>query len=264
MRSMINRIDNNNPYEYPKTQNVNPRRIDTDEKFRLDYGNGTNLSGEDQKESIHKENGDKNAADRRTEEALLRDGIRLELSGQARKARDNANDPGQTTGRADTKQISLWSSLRGILRLAADSVRSFFYRLWYDTPDKEAADLDETPETDRASEPVATLRSDEEGKETESGDATVSAPDTDEPAVTAEELTFHMRSEEARINREVQPYLKSGDLARVVSLLTDNGRKTVAHNSTLLTYYDRNGNVTGPSASDSERILHGDRNVKQL
>ena len=50
----------------------------------------------------------------------------------------------------------------------------------------------------------------------------------------------------------------------MISLLTDDGRRSVAKNSTLLTYYDKNGKLTQINASDRERILHGDRHVKTL
>ena len=72
------------------------------------------------------------------------------------------------------------------------------------------------------------------------------------------------RMQEALLDREIQPYLRSGDLNRVISLLTDNGKKEAARNSTLLTYYDRTGRMVEPNASDRERILHGDRNTRKL
>lgn len=38
----------------------------------------------------------------------------------------------------------------------------------------------------------------------------------------------------------------------------------LAKNSTLLTYYDRQGKIKEVNVSDRERILHGDRNTKKL
>ena len=51
---------------------------------------------------------------------------------------------------------------------------------------------------------------------------------------------------------------------RMVSLLTEDGNKTLARNSTLLTYYDKTGKIADVNVSDRERILHGDRNVRKL
>ena len=53
-------------------------------------------------------------------------------------------------------------------------------------------------------------------------------------------------------------------MAQVISILTDNGNRTVAKNSTLLTYYDKRGRITEPNASDRERILYGDKNARNL
>ena len=70
--------------------------------------------------------------------------------------------------------------------------------------------------------------------------------------------------EEERRNREIQQSLRDGDMEHVINLLTDNGKKTIAKNSTLLTSYDKNGRVVEPSASDRERALYGDRNTWKL
>ena len=70
--------------------------------------------------------------------------------------------------------------------------------------------------------------------------------------------------EEERRNREIRQSLRNGDMEHVISLLTDNGRKTIAKNSNLLTSYDKNGRVVEPNASDRERALHGDRNTWTL
>jgi hypothetical protein len=63
---------------------------------------------------------------------------------------------------------------------------------------------------------------------------------------------------------QIQEYLHSGNLDQVMNLLTDHGKKSVAKNSGLLTYYDRQGRLTEINPSDRERIIHGDRNVRKL
>ncbi len=260
---MVNRIDNHDPYEYPRIQNANPRgRIEAGEKFSLDYGKDTDLADKEQKAKIGQ-----TAPDAERDRQAERDGVRLELSGQGQKTLRHAETEARDAGPAGAgkTQQPLWVSLRDTVRAVAEGIRTLLRRLWYDAP------REENPEADAAAENIA-----EEIQDT--GPAPESAEDIRQdvresdriaaaqeiPAPTAEELTVRMRSEEARIDREVQPYLRSGDLSQVVSLLTDNGRKTVAHNSTLLTYYDRQGNVIEPSASDRERILHGDRNARKL
>ena len=50
----------------------------------------------------------------------------------------------------------------------------------------------------------------------------------------------------------------------MINTITNNGERFLAKNSTLLTYYDRNGKLIQINASDRERILHGDKNTKKL
>ena len=257
---MVNRIDGHNPYEYPKLQNVDPNnRAEAGEKFSLDYGKGTNLSGEDQKENI-----DQIPSERGRDRKAESDGVRLELSGQGQRTLQAARADGRDAERSKDAQPPLWESLRRMARSVADKVKAFFWQLWYDAPKKE----DESPEADSAKAEEAAQEIQEAQDIRHAGEDTAQQGQTDTAAVlpppTAEELTYRMRREEARIDKEVQPYLKSGDLSQVVSLLTDNGKRTVAHNSTLLTYYDRNGNLIEPNASDRERILRGDRNARQM
>ena len=117
----------------------------------------------------------------------------------------------------------------------------FFDKIWND------------PETEETLSETESFHSEAGGDE-----STIQVQDT-EPE-TAE--SFYQK--EDRLNQEIQPYLRKGDLNQVINLLTDNGKKTAARNSTLLTYYDRNGKMVEPSASDSQRILYGDRNTRKL
>ena len=94
-----------------------------------------------------------------------------------------------------------------------------------------------------------------------SGEGTLREPE--EILDTSDEASV-LALEEERRNREIRQSLRNGDMEHVISLLTDNGRKTIAKNSTLLTSYDKNGRVVEPNASDRERALHGDRNIWTL
>ena len=72
------------------------------------------------------------------------------------------------------------------------------------------------------------------------------------------------KEKQAERDARIRKHLRSGNLDQVISLLTDDGKRSVAKNSTLLTYYDRSGQLRQINASDRERILHGDRNVRKL
>lgn len=253
---MVNRIDGNNYYDYPKLKDVNIP--DAGEKFSLDY-----KQKELQSETKEKKDTSEKAAD---EQKLSSDksGVKLELSGSGQRAAARNSYTGLSKSEAKTKEQSqsLVETIRTFIATAIEAVKDFFYKIWYD-PQPDAADDEETLET---------LESDVAGAvETSETDSFSGEQQTAEADLLSEELralgidagTAYRMDVEKR-HREIQQYLHKGDLNQVMNLLTDDGRKTIAKNSSLLTYYDKNGRMVEPSASDRERILHGDGNVKKL
>lgn len=58
--------------------------------------------------------------------------------------------------------------------------------------------------------------------------------------------------------------VQSGDLQQIEQFVTRNGAKRLAHNSDLLTYYDRRGKFVEMDETEKHRVLFGDRNVLKL
>lgn len=58
--------------------------------------------------------------------------------------------------------------------------------------------------------------------------------------------------------------VKSGSLQQVEQMLTRNGEKRLAHNSDLLTYYDRKGKIVEIDETEKHRVLYGDKNILKL
>lgn len=58
--------------------------------------------------------------------------------------------------------------------------------------------------------------------------------------------------------------LKSGSLSQIERLVTQNGSKRLAHNSDLLTYYDRRGKFVEMDETEKHRVLFGDKNILKL
>lgn len=229
---MVNRIDDNY-ITYTKTKNVNI--ANTDEKFSLDYN----------KEKTQMESGEKEAktdeSAKKQKQAAEQNGVRLELSSSARTVSTDRLNQGETNKSAsEASQQSLFGMIRDIVNTAVSAVKDFFYKIW-----NEPEEITETTVT------AETVEIPAEQQE-----------ETTEPAI--QETAEVQKMNEERLDREIQPYLRKGDLNQVISLLTDNGKKSVAMNSTLLTYYDRNGKMVEINASDRERILRGDRNTRQL
>lgn len=63
---------------------------------------------------------------------------------------------------------------------------------------------------------------------------------------------------------QMESVLKSRNLDSLSAILTENGKKRLAKNTTLLTTYDRRGRIVNVDETEKERILHGDKNFIKL
>ena len=197
---------------------------DTGEKFSLDYK-------QNELQSESKDNKDKDdkasAVQNNTED---KSGVKLELSRQGQSVAAGRTQSYNKSRSQDTVDVqSIIDAIREFISTAITAVRDFFYNLWYDSP-----------------RPEANIHAEIDNAEVEETQETADVYDDE------------------KLDRRIQPYLKSGDLNQVINLLTDNGRKSIARNSSLLTYYDKTGRMVEPNASDRERILHGDGNTRKL
>lgn len=246
---MVNRIDDNY-ITYTKTKNVNIPN--TGEKFSLNY----NQEELQTKDSEKKDKADKSEKGRKDE--AEQSGVRLELSGNGKTSSiDRLKTKETANAQTSANQQSIVDMLREIATTVVSAVKDFFYKIWNE-PDKisesaNAEDSEETAGSMTMAEPAEIAA--EQPKETAEGTMRETA---------AQDTAAAQKMNEERLDREIQPYLRKGDLNQVISLLTDNGKKSVAMNSTLLTYYDRNGKMVEINASDRERILRGDRNTTKL
>ena len=232
---MINKVNGNDYYDYTKlNMPASADMTGNGEKFSLDYQRADDKKEEEEgKEKISRESAGKNPAGNSARSAL-REGVRLELSGR------------EQTGTLDGPQgiSELLDTVRSWIASALQSFKELLNRIWNDpVPENEVLPIEEVPveAADRLSEEYLDINP-------------VNSADTDSRPLP----------DGADKDREIQKYLRSGNLEQVINLLTEDGHRTIAKNSTLLTYYDRNGRFTSISASDQDRILHGDRNVKKL
>lgn len=239
----IDRIDGNNYYEYKVKNDKVP---DADEKFSLEYNRGETPSAPDEKKEREKE-----ISEQEKRRSTERSGVKLELSSRGQQVQTLSRQTSARTGeQAKTDFSSLAETIRAFFTAAVTAVKDFFYKIWNDpesgageTADGQEA-VKQEPDFQTALETAASI------------DAAPVVPEVESPEV--------VKARELRLDSEIQPYLKNGDLGQVISLLTDHGRKTAARNSTLLTYYDKNGRMVEPNASDRERILNGDRHTRKL
>ncbi|MDE7113046.1 MAG: hypothetical protein K2O57_02515, partial [Acetatifactor sp.] len=155
----------------------------------------------------------------------------------ARADRQGQTETAKTQSESKSGQVPLLETIRTYVMATISAVREFFYNIWNERPQEGV------------SQDVQLL----EG-----------VPQEPEESIDAlDEMSAFAVGEECR-EREIQESLRIGDMDQVINLLTDNGKRTIAKNSTLLTSYDKNGRVVEPSAPDMERVLHGDRNTWEL
>ena len=243
---MVNKVNGNdyNNYSQLKMPTAADTTTNNGEKFSLAYQNA-------QEETDEKDNNEKSdvidIAKVSRQRTVMQSGVKLELSGNGQSdaavKRENAEQAASLNkGFVDT--------IRNWIKLFIKSAKELLYKIWNDPVQSEDMVIDdsetaETDEPEKLSEEYLALKNLEQLQ-------------------NPEKAASQQIEREAKKNEEIQKLLRSGNMEQVISLVTENGHKTMAKNSTLLTYYDRTGKITPLSASDQERILHGDRSVKEL
>ena len=270
---MVNRVNGNDYYDYTKlSMPTSAEMTGNGEKFSLDYQRTEDEKEEDEgKEKISKEGMGKNPAGNGAH-TVMQSGVKLELSGNGREK--------GLTGQGSTLS-ALFDTVRTWVAVFVQSFKGLLDRIWNDpVPKEEVLSAQEVPveETDRFSEEYLELNTSEAESPEASGNLNGNGTEIHASGSLHNGLRAGkahnpkmqedrgQRPSAGRLDRdkEIQKYLRSGNLEQVISLLTDDGQRTIAKNSSLLTYYDRTGKLTSLSASDQERILHGDRNTRKL
>ncbi len=231
---MVNKIDGSSYYTYPKPQKVNIP--DTGEKFSLGNEKNGLQAGLKDKEQV---------SDQEKQQAAEQSGVRIELSS---KGIEKQKQAGVAKPQSAPGLTSLLETIRTFFTATVAAVRDIFSKIWNDPKPEDVSDgnSEMTVAADIIDSPESPEILDVTG-------STESAEDTAVP-----------RTDEEDPDSEIRRHLQNGDVEQVIRLLTDNGRKTAARNSTLLTFYDRNGRVVKPDASVQERTLYGDRNTLEL
>ena len=276
---MINKVDGNNYNVYTKQKKIEVP--DAGEKFSLGYQKNESSSNAKDKTNI---------SGQEKQQSLERSGVRLDLSagGQAADAdRRRQAEAGTAKTQSASQQTPLLEVIRTYIMAAFTAVREFFHTIWNDQPQETVSQdsrlLNGQLLLEGDSQNVQLMEDDSQDTQFIEGilqddhlaegvplsesimQSTSSAimQEPEEIIDASDEISVRALEEERR-NREIQQSLRDGDMEHVINLLTDNGKKTIAKNSTLLTSYDKNGRVVEPSASDRERALYGDRNTWKL
>ncbi len=251
---MVNRVNGNDYYDYSKLKMPDAAdKTGNGEKFSLNYQRaGEEDENKDKKDQI--EDGKKtrdNGVGGNGQRTVMQSGVKLELSANAQSVSDRRRD---NTTPMSSSGLGLFDTLRSWIADFVQSIKTFLYKVWNDETPQDIAEEEAAAEKEQVEGTDESERLTEEYLELQKLESLRS------PEAAARQRL----QREADRDKEIQKYLRTGNLEQVISLVTQNGQKTMAKNSTLLTYYDRTGKITPLSASDQERILHGDRNVKKL
>lgn len=247
---MVNKVDGNNYYVY-----TNQKKIDipdTGEKFNLGYN----------KNESSPEAKDKKAVFEQEKQQAERGGVMLELSSSGRDAgadRQRQAETAKAQSESSPGLQPLLETIRTYVIAAITAVREFFYNIWNDKSQEDVSQDVQLLEDISQNGSIA-----EDGLQSVTSEDSQDVPQEPVEIIDASDEMSVLAMEEERRNREIQQSLRDGDMDQVINLLTENGKRTVAKNSTLLTSYDKNGRVVEPNASDRERALYGDRNTWKL
>ncbi len=251
---MIDPIHNHAYQEY-NTNKIPPKTSSADaggEKFSLNYSDEGVLY-----EPSNTETDEKSGRAAKEKQSDFRQAAALELSdlsGEKNKAPD-AVPAGQQT---------LLDALRGLLSRAADALKKIWAVIWESAPSDRA----DTPSSGQdAPEILSADMLSAEAKSALSADTPAADSDAVSSGTCGETVSGGtvpaapqtLSGLHAQNNADILNALKSGNRQDFHSLLTEDGRRVPARNSTLLTYYDSKGNLISPDASVQQRVLHGDR-----
>lgn len=264
---MVNKVDGNSYYVYDKPKKMNIPN--TGEKFSLGH----------EKEGLQAELKDKNGVSGQAkQQATEQSGVRIELSSKGMEKQRQAEAAEKPNASSLT---SLIDTLRTFFTAAVAAVKDIFNKIWNDPQPEDAlkdiSELTENADIADALKSAEAADTIEDMAGTEMSGATGAMENAETTAVIrvteimettgfmgAMEDTAASRTDVENADREIQKHLRNGDVEQVIRLLTDNGRKIPARNSTLLTFYDKNGRVVKPDASVQQRTLYGDRNTQKL
>lgn len=249
---MVNRVNGVNgiePYDFTQLKMPNATDKTGDgEQFSMAYQRAQEEKEDKDKSEETKESDTTGASKQRT---VMQGGVKLELSNGGQKAAntDRIVQQTQVSGQGLIDTVRKW------IGVFIQSAKDLLYKIWYDSvPQGEVVSQEDIPVQDE------TLDAAEPERLTEEYKALKGLEELQNPENT---VKLQMEREAAK-DKEIQRLLRSGNIEQVLSLVTENGQRTMAKNSTLLTYYDRSGKIAPLSASDQERILHGDRTARKL
>ncbi len=252
---MIDPIHNQAYQEYTKVSRSKPQ--DVEQKFSMDSAMHENPSANASTDGVIYESSDAAKAD--SNKATSSD------SGHAMHSNQKASSPekstAQTAGKASTSASSesITDMLKRLFRNALQGIKKFLTAIWESKPVEDSANADTTGADTIVDETTEII----EATDLEALEAQTSVQETVE-AEYASATEFDPQTIDPVLDADIKKALKAKDTDSFRALLSQDGHRVPAKNTSLLTYYDSKGNLVNLDPSDQYRILHGDRNSRKL
>lgn len=233
---MVNGVNNNNINSY-MNHSVRPSKTDMDAPpFLLQYEEkGVVWDRKDQ---------DDKEAEKKVKEAeeRLRKSAAVDAKSDSGRTPPVNDMPASIKDAHKTEEQPRPALTRGIFNGIKEFFTNIFNFIWYGDDGKEEQ----------------TQKTEEESRKGRTGEKLGTAPLKTAAAVSD--------AEDAQTDTDtlIKELIARHDTKGVVDILTKNHTIQPAHNSTLLTYYNRYGKIVELNQTNTGRILHGDRHTRSF
>lgn len=271
---MVNPINNNYPTEYQPSAGKTVK-VDNDEPFSLNSALGDN--------------------------GKTYDGVLYEPSEQKQSETGTSSHTGSSSGTSKRSKDTFESSLDKAIKEREEierndaafqkafrelwgNVSSFFSSLWHNIrkvfgnlwESKPLADGMESIRKDTVTDSTENNHKDSVAGSTENilkdtasdGVESLHTDNLSEQGIDNETASTASLSSidalEAERDSKIRQALSEGNRDEFRALISDDGKRLPAHNTTMLTTYDASGKLVNLNPSDENKILHGDRGAKKL
>lgn len=226
---MINPVSNNIPPEYHPTSGK-AMKVDNNSGFSLEAALNNKESAADDNGVIYEHSSSPQTADHSRE----RKGGTFEKSLDKAIREQDIREKALSSTILDFKK--LWNTVKSFVSGLIKNIRQIFGNLWDSKP---------------LGDGIESIN-----KKSSANNTNNNLPSSRKPA-SIDEL-------EASRDEGIRKALNSGNKDEFRSLISENGKRRPAKNTSMLTTYDSRGKIVSLNPSDENKILHGDRGSKKF
>lgn len=151
--------------------------------------------------------------------------------------------------------MALWENVRTFFSNLWHNIKKMFGNVWESKPLAEGMESMRRESPNKSAESLTAVDSSAPGSPT--SPTLLSESGNNTPSNSIDAL-------EAERDSKIRQALADGNRDEFRSLISDDGKKIPAHNTSMLTTYDSSGKLVNIDPSDENKILHGDRGTRKL